>query len=99
MSGFINELIPMRWKIFQVLSIDGENVGELAKRNVDKYLITNAQFDSFIEHHKSRLIDPTIIKAESNEVMRDSYILIDEVIITCESYSLNAIAENALFRY
>ena len=68
----------MRWKIFQVLPLVGENIGENAKRDVTRFLIEDGEFQSFIERNRANLQDPTIMKIENNDVMKSSYILVDE---------------------
>lgn len=78
MSSLINEIAPMRWKIFQVLPLEGENVGENAKRDVRPFLIEDHEFEEFIERNRSKLMKPDILKVEGNDVMQSSYILVDE---------------------
>jgi hypothetical protein len=78
MSELINELKPMRWKIFQVLPIKGENFGENSKRDVTKFLIPNEKFNEYITRNKMKIIDKSIIKEESNDIMQSSYYVIDE---------------------
>ena len=41
-----------RWKIFKVLPIVGENVGDGAKRNVDTFLVTDDEFNEFVNRHR-----------------------------------------------
>jgi radical S-adenosyl methionine domain-containing protein 2 len=41
-----------RWKIFQVLPITGENAGPGAIREVDKFLITDDEFQAFLQVHR-----------------------------------------------
>lgn len=74
MSEFIMELNPVRWKIFQCLQIGGENYGEGALRKVEPFLITGEQFKGFIERHSHV---PQLVP-ESNEMMKRSYLIIDE---------------------
>ena len=78
MSALVNEVRPSRWKVFQVLPLEGENVGDGAIRQVGPFLITPPQFDAFVARHSARIHDPSILIREDNAVMRDSYILIDE---------------------
>ena len=78
MSSIIAEIQPMRWKIFQVLPLDGENRGENAKRDVTPFLIENEEFQTFIDRNRLNLQDPSIMKIEGNDVMQSSYILVDE---------------------
>jgi len=79
MSQFINELNPMRWKVFQVLDVEGENYNDMkSKSEIWKLLITEEQFKEYIDRNIAGLNNKEILKAESNTLMRDSYILIDE---------------------
>ena len=79
MSNFINEINPIRWKIFQVLDIEGENYNNVKNKNdINEFLITREQFEKYIERNKQGLINKDILVAENNSLMRDSYILIDE---------------------
>lgn len=76
MNDAIDILQPFRWKLFQVLPIEGENSGENAKRDVSRFLITSEQFKQFIDCHQLR--QENIMKVEDNSIMRSSYILVDE---------------------
>jgi len=67
----ITELIkiinPSRWKVFQVLKINGQN-----SKNVNELLITNAEFREFVKTHE--YLNPIV---EDNDSMIDSYAMID----------------------
>ena len=67
MSDLVARIAPERWKVFQVLRVEGENDGD-----VEDLLITAEQFDSFVERH--RHLDPVV---EDNAAMTDSYAMID----------------------
>eukprot|EP01025_Chloroclados_australasicus_P015927 TRINITY_DN1776_c0_g2_i1.p1 TRINITY_DN1776_c0_g2~~TRINITY_DN1776_c0_g2_i1.p1 ORF type:complete len:368 (-),score=23.50 TRINITY_DN1776_c0_g2_i1:512-1471(-) len=67
MSWFLNVTQPMRWKVFQVLPVDGQNDGK-----VNDLLITSEQFNHFLQTHKSS--NPI---AEDNDAMTSSYVMID----------------------
>lgn len=56
--------------------IEGENVGPEAKRNAETFVITDEQFNSFLKIHAtvSQLVP------ESNTMMRDSYLILDEYV-------------------
>ena len=62
--------------MFQCLLIGGENVGPDAKRNAETFVISEEQFDSFIQRHKSV---PQLVP-ESNTAMKDSYLILDEYV-------------------
>ena len=79
LSHFINELNPMRWKIFQVLDIDGENYDTNSGENFIKdLLIKQEEFENYIKINKEGLYNKESMVIEDNEKMRASYILIDE---------------------
>ena len=74
MNNEINDLQPFRWKVFQCLLIEGENWGENALRDVKDMLISQEDFNAFVERHKAnRFLVP-----ECNEMMKDSYLILDE---------------------
>ena len=73
----INDVcVHVHLQVFQCLLIEGENAGEDAKRNAERYVISNEQFESFLQRHKSV---PQLVP-ESNAAMRDSYLLLDEYV-------------------
>ncbi len=63
----ILELNPERWKVFQVLKVEGEN-----DNRVDPLLISEEQFMSFVHRHKH--LNPIY---ESNDLFRGSYVMLD----------------------
>lgn len=72
MTELVLKLRPDRWKIFQVLPVDGQNDGL-----VDPLLISGAEFDTWINRHievKEAGID---FVPENNELMRGSYAMMD----------------------
>ncbi|XP_078683621.1 S-adenosylmethionine-dependent nucleotide dehydratase RSAD2-like [Branchiostoma floridae x Branchiostoma belcheri] len=74
MSSDIMELNPIRWKVFQCLLIGGENAGPEALRNAEDMVITDREFDQFVRRHEH----VTCLVPESNEKMKDSYLILDE---------------------
>ncbi|THV03346.1 radical SAM enzyme [Dendrothele bispora CBS 962.96] len=76
MIDSIRQLNPCRWKVFQCLLLDGENTGAEtgSLRDARRLLITSEQFQAFLDYHKE--LDCLI--PESNEAMKDSYLLLDE---------------------
>ncbi|XP_062609440.1 S-adenosylmethionine-dependent nucleotide dehydratase RSAD2-like [Saccostrea cucullata] len=74
MNAYIAELSPCRWKVFQCLLIGGENVGENAIRNAQALVVTSQEFQAFCERHKNI----SSLVPESNEQMKDSYLILDE---------------------
>ncbi|XP_066445318.1 S-adenosylmethionine-dependent nucleotide dehydratase RSAD2 [Eleutherodactylus coqui] len=74
MRDELNRINPIRWKVFQCLIIDGENSGEEALRQAEKFVITDDEFKGFLNRHK----DIKCLVPESNQQMRDSYLILDE---------------------
>ncbi|XP_076021660.1 S-adenosylmethionine-dependent nucleotide dehydratase RSAD2 [Genypterus blacodes] len=74
MSDNIAELHPVRWKVFQCLVIGGENAGENALRDAERFVISDQQFQEFLDRHSN--VDCLV--PESNEKMRNSYLILDE---------------------
>jgi radical S-adenosyl methionine domain-containing protein 2 len=70
------ELNPSRWKVFQVLIIEGENNGKEngAIRNGQDFIISKNEFNDFLELHR----DCPGFVSENNEQMATSYLLLDE---------------------
>lgn len=61
---------PERWKVFQVLPVEGQNDGD-----VDGLLITDSQFGAFVDRQAS--IDGVTFVPESNDAMTSSYLMLD----------------------
>uniref|UniRef100_A0AAQ5ZJY2 S-adenosylmethionine-dependent nucleotide dehydratase RSAD2 n=1 Tax=Amphiprion ocellaris TaxID=80972 RepID=A0AAQ5ZJY2_AMPOC len=74
MSEHIMELNPVRWKVFQCLLIDGENAGQDALREAERFVISDQQFQEFLDRHSN----VSCLVPESNEKMRNSYLILDE---------------------
>uniref|UniRef100_A0A4W5PXX7 Radical S-adenosyl methionine domain containing 2 n=1 Tax=Hucho hucho TaxID=62062 RepID=A0A4W5PXX7_9TELE len=70
----ITKLNPVRWKVFQCLLIDGENAGENSLREAERFVISDQQFQDFLDRHSSI----SCLVPESNQKMRDSYLILDE---------------------
>lgn len=82
MNDEIQCLEPFRWKCFQVLILETENVGSSALRNASKFAITDDEFDEFVERHRGQ----SCLIPESNSVMGNSYLILDEncCFLNCE---------------
>ena len=80
MTDFVSAVKPMRWKVFQVLKLNGENSGEGAKRDISDFLISEADFKQFVAVHSSNdyIQSSGIMKVEDNSTMKSSYVLVDE---------------------
>lgn len=74
MSENIGQLNPVRWKVFQCLLIDGENAGENSLREAERFVIADQEFQDFLDRHSSI----SCLVPESNQKMRDSYLILDE---------------------
>mgnify|MGYP003592676858 CR=1 FL=1 len=68
-TELVRRLRPARWKVFQVLYVEGQNDG-----SVDDLLIGDSQLRAFVERHRRRGLAPIV---EDNEAMTDSYAMID----------------------
>eukprot|EP00064_Thunnus_orientalis_P004055 superscaffoldBa00000357_g4066 len=66
MTELIDALKPVRWKVFQCLLIDGENAGEDALREAERFVISDQQFQEFLDRHSN----VSCLVPESNEKMR-----------------------------
>lgn len=74
MNEGVAALDPYRWKCFQVLLLEGENVGAGALRDARELTVEKSEFDRFCDRHSSQ---PSMIP-EPNDVMQNSYLLLDE---------------------
>ena len=74
MVAQVAALRPVRWKVFQCLAIGAENQGEGALRQVEEFLVTEEQWGAFLSRHSSL----AALVPESNEAMRNSYLILDE---------------------
>jgi len=85
MNENIQELSPARWKVFQVLLLDGENTGAESNslRDGRDLVITKEQFQAFLDRHKGQ----KSLVPEDNEAMKDSYLNLDEHMrfLNCET--------------
>lgn len=71
MAPFISLSQPERWKVFQVLPVQGQNDGK-----VEDLLIAGVEFEAFIQKHQ-KLLPNQVIIPESNDVMTGSYLMVD----------------------
>jgi len=72
LTDFIKKTRPERWKIMQVLPIQGQN-----DKHIEDFLISDSQFNEFIKRHSSLEELGIKIVIENNEKMRGSYVMID----------------------
>lgn len=72
MSALVRAVAPERWKVFQVLRVEGQN-----QDTVGDLLVEAQEFHDFVARHRS-LDDAGIpVIAEDNAAMTDSYAMID----------------------
>jgi radical S-adenosyl methionine domain-containing protein 2 len=68
---FISEVKPLRWKVFQVLPVSGQN-----DQYFQNFSISDEQFTSFLKLN-AKADKFTKLVAEDNRLMRESYVMID----------------------
>jgi radical S-adenosyl methionine domain-containing protein 2 len=72
LGDFVSALSPERWKLFQVLPVEGQNDAEFAN-----FQISFEEFQTFVDRH-ARLAELDIeVVPEDNEDMRGTYAMID----------------------
>ncbi|KAL8661078.1 MAG: hypothetical protein Q9202_005951 [Teloschistes flavicans] len=74
MNAMIEQVAPFRWKCFQVLIVPGENDSKETLRNAQKFKITDEEYQFFCNRHEHQ----KSLVPESNEVMKSSYLILDE---------------------
>ena len=79
-TGFITSASPERWKIFQVLSISGQN-----DDHIDKMRITNDQFDAYVQRNRAVEEYGITVVPESNELMTGSYVMVNPAGQFCDN--------------
>lgn len=70
----IEKLQPFRWKVFQCLLVETENAGDKAIRKAETYVIDDKQYEYFCSKHRHL----KCFVPESNALMKESYIILDE---------------------
>jgi radical S-adenosyl methionine domain-containing protein 2 len=71
MNEFIQFAKPKRWKVLQVLPIEGQNDDK-----VGEFEISETEFQNFVIRHQ-RLTNITNLIPESNKQMKASYVMVD----------------------
>ena len=74
LSWLVRSIQPVRWKVFQVLRVEGQNDGA-----VEPLLITGEEFRAFLRRHEHLATEGYPAVSEANEAMLDSYVMIDPV--------------------
>ena len=72
MSNLVLELKPERWKIFEVLPVEGQNDGD-----VDELLLEDGEFETWVDRHSWVVEKGIQFVPESNDLMRGSYAMLD----------------------
>jgi radical S-adenosyl methionine domain-containing protein 2 len=72
MSELISVLRPERWKLLQVLPVEGQNSGR-----VEPLLCAAADFSGFVARHEHLEAEGIAVVPEENEDMRGSYAMVD----------------------
>lgn len=70
-TGFLQDHAVERWKVLQVLHVDGENDAAFPRMAV-----TRNQFRAFVERHDS-VRQRMMVAVEDNDAMRGSYLMVD----------------------
>lgn len=70
-SDFIAKAYPIRWKVFQVLLVEGEN-----DQGFRSLQISDDEFQSFVSRHEDLKRRNIKVISEHNELMRGSYAMI-----------------------
>ena len=71
LSDFVQELAPERWKMFQVLPVDGEN-----NSSIEKLKISTNEFQMFVQRHRQVESVGVKIIPEENDQMYNSYLMV-----------------------
>eukprot|EP00775_Hariotina_reticulata_P002283 gene2283-2594_t len=73
MSQLVVYLAPERWKVFQVLPMEGQNDGA-----VEPLLITGAEFRAWVSRHRAVVESAGVpLVAEENDNMLGTYAMLD----------------------
>ncbi len=70
--SFIIAMKPQRWKIFQVLPVDGQN-----DAHIDQFTISDEQFARYVKRNRSVEQRGITVIPESNDLITGSYIMVD----------------------
>jgi radical S-adenosyl methionine domain-containing protein 2 len=72
MRPLIRRLRPARWKVFQVLPVQGQNDGV-----VEPLLITRAEFETYVARHRELDAEGIGPVAEDNQALTGTYLMLD----------------------
>ena len=71
-SGFIRLLKPERWKMFQVLRVNGQN-----DRHIADYSVSAERFDAYVQRNCIVEQENITVVPENNRLMTKSYVMVD----------------------
>lgn len=71
-TDFVRSVRPERWKMLQCLPVKGQN-----DKHIDKFKITPAQFEAYVQRHRIVENDGIVVVPETNELMTESYVMLD----------------------
>ena len=71
-TPFIQLAKPERWKLLQALRVNGQNDAQ-----IDDLVITNKQFEAYVQRNSIVKDDDIKVVPENNEAMTESYVMID----------------------
>ena len=72
LTDLINNLEPIRWKVFQALTVKGEN----SDKSTD-FSVCNSAFQSYIKRNREHLNCKTEMIVEDNQLMMGSYLMVN----------------------
>ena len=72
MMALVRSIRPGRWKVFQVLRVEGQN-----EDSVDDLLVGAREFQAFVARHRPIADAGIPVIPENNDAMTDSYAMID----------------------
>jgi radical S-adenosyl methionine domain-containing protein 2 len=72
MRALIRQLRPKRWKVFQVLPVQGQNDGL-----VEPLLVTRAEFETYVARHRELDAEGLGPVAEDNRDLTGTYLMLD----------------------
>ena len=72
MMPLVNQLMPDRWKVFQVLPVRGQNDAE-----IDDMVISDDEYRAWVVRHEQDNIRGIKMICEENDIMRGSYAMLD----------------------
>ena len=72
LAAFIAETCPERWKLLQVLPVNGQN-----DHAVDRYTVSDDEFDQYVQVNRCVEAYGIRVVPENNNLMTGSYVMID----------------------